>query len=199
VNQALAELRRLEGGFVAQPGFDDWVSYPGSLGQPGLYANGIQMMGCCSPEGMRGLWEAWNGAVEVRPDGLYVNLAFTRDHPAAKLVASRPDDGALQVTLRRRGKVFLRPPAWADRASVRLERNGLPQAVAWGGTAAAYVVTQAKRGEVLTLRWPVPRFTQTFQPSSIPGRSTSLTVHWIGNEVVGVTPSGRYLRMFGRP
>jgi hypothetical protein len=81
VEAALAEVRKLEGGFVAQPGLDDWVSYPAhpKLGTAGLYSNGIQMMGCCPPEGMRGLWEAWQGTVEDRKAGVFVNLALTRD------------------------------------------------------------------------------------------------------------------------
>jgi len=75
VAAALEELRKIEGGFAAQPGFNDWVSYPDNpkLGAPGLYANGIQMMGCCQPEGMRGLWEAWRGSVEDRSEGIFVS------------------------------------------------------------------------------------------------------------------------------
>ncbi len=202
VEQALGELRRLEGGFVAQSTFDDWVGYPDNpkLGTPGMYANGIHMMGCCPPEGMRALWEAWCGTVEERPDGLYVNLAFSRDHAAARVTAFRPEDGGLAVEAHKPGDYFLRPPAWAEPASITLQRSGQTVALDWGGPANAYLVCRSVQpGERMTVRWAVPHFLQTFAPRSVPGRSESLTVEWLGNTVLGVAPRGLYLSMFAGP
>jgi hypothetical protein len=198
VDHALAELRRLEGGFVAQATFDDWVGFPSpTLGAPGLYANGIQMMGCCPPEGMRGLWEAWRGIVEERPEGVFVNLPFSREHAAATVTAFRPADGGFAVTARTGGRYFLRPPAWVDPATVTLCRDDVRTDVKWGGPANAYAVCEAVRpGERLTLRWPVPHFTQVFLPQSVPGRAQPVTVEWLGNTVNSVSPKGQYLPMF---
>jgi len=198
VEQALAELRKLEGGFVAQPAFDEWVGFPGpNMGAPGLYANGIQMMGCCPPEGMRGLWEAWQGIVQERTEGVFVNLAFSREHAAANVTAYEPAAGRLDVQARRAGSYFLRPPTWAEPATVTLCRDDADSRIEWGGPANAYVVCRAVRsGEQLRLGWPVPRFTQVFVPQSVPGRSEKLTVHWLGNKVLGVEPRGQYLPMF---
>jgi hypothetical protein len=201
VPQALDELKKLEGGFVAQAAFDDWVSYPGSpkLGAPGLSENGIQMMGCCPPEGMRALWEAWNGVVETTGDGAQVNLCLTRDHPAARVLAYRPAAGRLDVTAKQAGCYLLRPPSWVVRDAVRLSCNGSVVDHAWAGPAGAYVSCRDVRpGDHLALTWPVPRFTQTFTPRSVPGRTGRLTVHWVGNEVVGIEPRGKHLPMFGR-
>lgn len=200
VTAALEELRKLEGGFAAQPGFDDWVSHPNNpkLGMPGLYANGIQMMGCCPPEGMRGLWEAWLGSVEDRSEGIFVNLAFSRQHPAAEVTAYEPGAGRIDVRARKGGAYFLRPPAWVDPAHVTLRRGDATAAMEWGGPADAYVVCRdVQPGEMLTLGWAVPRFTQTFAPQSVPGRTEPLTVQWLGNQVLGVEPRGKYLPMFG--
>ena len=198
VEAALCELRKLEGGFVAQATFDDWVSYPGpEMGTPGLYANGIQMMGCCPPEGMRGLWEAWRGVVDEQAAGVFVNLAFSRDHAAATVTAFRPEDGGFVVEARKSCDYFLRPPAWADPATVVLQRGDQPATIDWGGPANAYVACRnVSPGERLTLRWAVPRFTQAFVPQSIPGRSAPVTVDWVGNEVRAVTPRGQYLPLF---
>ena len=201
VQQALDELKKLEGGFVAQAGFDDWVSYPGQpkLGSPGLSENGIQMMGCCPPEGMRAIWEAWNAVVETTADGVQVNLCLTRDHPAACVLAHRPEDGRLDVMAKRAGAYRLRPPAWVLRDRVQLRRNDQPVALVWGGPADVYVQCREVRpGDKLTLIWPVPRFAQTFTPQSVPGRTSPLTVRWVGNEVVGVEPRGKYLPMFNK-
>ena len=198
VEAALSELRKLEGGFVAQSTFDDWVGYPGpTMGTPGLYANGIQMMGCCPPEGMRGLWEAWQGTVREQDGGVFVNMAFTREHPAANVTAYEPSAGRLDVQARKAGTFFLRPPAWAESTAVTLCRDGDDRRMEWGGPANAYVVCRdVCPGERLTLRWPVPRFTQVFVPQSVPGREQTITVEWLGNTVLGVSPRGLYLPMF---
>lgn len=199
IEQALTELRKLEGGFVAQATFDDWVSYPDNprLGTPGLGANGIQMMGCCPPEGMRGLWEAWNGTVEERPEGVFVNMALSRHHAAVKVTAFRPQDGRLSVEAKKAAAYFLRPPAWVDRDAVRLLRDGRNLPVSWGGPGRAYVVvSDVKPGENLSLTYPVPTLAQTFSPTSVAGRQIELTVRWAGNTVVGVQPHGEYLPMF---
>ena len=200
VDNALAELRKLEGGFVAQATFDDWVGYPSAtLGAPGLYANGIQMMGCCPPEGMRGLWEAWQGIVETRPTGVFINLPFSRDHAAARVTAFRPADGGFMVEARQGGDYFLRPPAWADRALVELRRGDRTMGLEWAGPATAYLVCRAVQpAERLTVRWHIPKFTQTFRPQSVPGRTAPLTVEWVGNTVRRVHPPGEYLPMFGQ-
>jgi hypothetical protein len=199
IEAALAQVRTLEGGFVAQPGLDDWVSYPAhpKLGTPGLYGNGIQMMGCCPPEGMRGLWEAWQGTVEDRKEGVFVNLALTRDHAAARVKAFRPEDGGLTVEAKRASDYFLRPPGWVERETVACARGGKAEPITWGGPADAYVVCRSVRaGENLRLTWAVPRFQQVFEPRSVPDRHQAVTVDWTGNAVRGVTPKGRYLPMY---
>jgi hypothetical protein len=195
VAAAVEELRALEGAFVAQASFDDWVSYPGTLGQPGLYANGIHMMGCCPPEGMRALWEAWCGTVAETAEGVFVNLPFSREHPAA-MVTAAPSSGCLRVQARTAGRFFLRPPAWAPRDAVRVTRNGLPASVQWGGPAERYVALTVQIGDEVVLTHPVPSLTQTCVPTSVPGRADPLTVRWRGNTVLGVEPRGQYLPMF---
>jgi hypothetical protein len=199
VDRALAELRKLEGGFVAQATFDDWVSYPGKpkLGAAGLYNNGIHMMGCCPPEGMRGLWEAFGGVVEESEGVVRINMALSRDHPTARVTASRPLDGRIDVTAKKAGRYQLRPPAWSDHATVRLLRNGQPTPLVWDGPAKAYVVcADVHAGERFTLTWSVPHFVQTFSAQSVPKRNQKVVVRWTGNEVVAVDPRGRYLPMF---
>lgn len=199
VEAALRQLQGLEGGFVAQATFDDWVSYPGNptLGAPGMSNNGIHMMGCCPPEGMRALWEAWNGTVEELAGEVRVNLAFTRDHPAARVAACRPEDGEYRVVTQRTGRFLLRVPAWARGAAVVLLRGGQEAPLRWAGPGNAYIaVEDCERGETLTVRVPVPRFTQTFSACSVPEREQEVAVQWEGHAVTGVSPAGQHLPMF---
>mgnify|MGYP001283942238 CR=1 FL=1 len=197
VDAALAELRKLEGGFVAQSTLDDWVGFPAAMGKPGRMS-GIHMMGCCPPEGMRALWEAWTSAVETNGNVVQVNLCLTRNHPAAQVKAYRPECGRLDVTAKRPGDYLLRAPSWAVRSAVQVRRNGTSVDVEWGGPANAYVrCASVHSGDQLTVTWPVPVFSQTFVPLSATGGKAEITVRWIGNEVTGVEPRGKYLPMFG--
>jgi hypothetical protein len=191
VNQALTELKKLEGGFAARCELDDLIYLQND-------PKAFNMMGCCQPEGLRAVWEAWNGIVEERPEGIFVNLAMTREHPAARVSACRPADGQIEVQARKPGNFFLRPPAWADKEQVALLRNGKQQKLEWGGPEKAYVVGRDLRpGQTLTLSWPVPAFRQVFTPQSVPDYKGQLTVDWVGNEVQRVEPRGKYLPMFG--
>ena len=200
VEQAIADMHSIEGGFVAQPAHNDWVGYPNTLGTPGMMENGIQMMGCCPPEGMRALWETWNGIVEERPGGVLINMAISRDHSAAKVEAFRPEDGGIRVTVRKGSDFLLRPPAWAHREAVRLTRNGRDTPISWAGPANAYVdCPNATIGEQLILTGPCAVFQQTFVPKSVPGRDRPLVVRWTGNRVDAVEPLGKYLPMFPPP
>jgi len=199
VEDALRALRRAERGFVAQATFDDWVSYPGNpaLGAPGTGSNGIHMMGCCPPEGLRGVWEAWRWCVEERPGEVRVNMSLMREHPAARVSAWRCEDGGYEVAALRAGRYLLRVPAWADRGRIELVRNGEPVDVDWGGPEGAYVtLPDVNERDVLRVRWPVPSFSQTFVPTSVEGRTGSFTMEWQGNQVTGVTPGAEHLTMF---
>lgn len=70
--------------------------------------------------------------------------------------------------------------------------------MSWDGPDNAYVVcANVARGEVLSVTYPVPQFTQSFVPASVPDRRDELTVHWVGNTVRAVEPRGQYLPMFG--
>ncbi len=196
LNEAIGELRKLEGGFVAQATLDDWVSYPSDhLGQAGMNANGIHMMGCCPPEGMRALYEAWSGTVTETADAVWVNLPFRHDHPAARVEACPA--GRLTITAGKPADYLARPPAWVDRATVTLAVDEAERPVSWAGPEQAYVaIGRLQPGQVASLRHAVPEFRQRFEATSVPGREESVTVHWRGNEVRAVEPRGVYLPMF---
>lgn len=199
VDEAIGELRKLEGGFVAQATFDDWVGYPSDeMGKAGIARNGIHMMGCCPPEGMRGLYEAWCGTVEELDDGaVYINMPFNREHPVAVVTAYAPDVGRVDVEAIKPAGYYLRLPAWASRTEAKVARNGASQTPEWSGPANAYVVVRnVKKGDRLTLTWPVPTFIQTIVPTSVPDRADEISIQWVGNTVQNVQPPGPYLPMF---
>ena len=198
VQEALAALHSLEGGFVSGPTPNDWVGHDDTLGQAGRSQNGIDMMGCCPPEGMRALWETWRWTVEERPDTVRINMAFSVDRPAATVIAHEPAAGRLQVQAKKPGKYQLRPPAWAERGQVRLSLNDAPLPVRWAGPDEAYLEAEGVHpGDTLTLTWVPVEFTQEQVLHLVPGQHPKYTIEWLGNRVRAVAPRGQYLPLFG--
>lgn len=199
VEQALEELRRLEGGFVAAPAPDDWVEANQSLGATGRTACGLDMMGCCPPEGMRALWEAWSNVVQDRDGAIWINMSLDRDHPAAAVsVEQAQGTSAVTVTVRakRGGRYMLRPPAWATEVS--LSQAGQPVAPVWAGQDSAYLACEGVRtGDTLCMTYAVPGFEQQHMLRSVPDKDKEVTLCWRGNDLLAISPSGTYLPMLG--
>ena len=108
----------------------------------------------------------------------------------AKVISSLPERGRLDVIARKPGNYFLRPPAWAPRAQVRVLRGGGAVAVKWAGPALAYVNLQdVKPGEVLTLVYPLVTWKQVvgIWPTK---PDLKFTIWWKGNTVIEMEPRG---------
>ncbi|MEN6547299.1 MAG: hypothetical protein ABFE07_14785 [Armatimonadia bacterium] len=199
VEQALAELRKLEGGFVAAPAPDDWVEADQSLGATGRTACGLDMMGCCPPEGMRALWDAWSNTVQERDGAIWINMSLDRVHPVADVCVG-PVEGlaavSMRIRARRAGRYLLRPPAWATEVSLSHGGNLMP--LRWGGPDEAYVVCDSvKVGDRLNMTYALPELVQSHALRSVPGKEKAMTLHWRGNDLLAMSPSGTYLPMFG--
>lgn len=205
----LAQLRELEGGFLGGMTPTDWVVAAGSLPpHHGMLPHDgdhlmVEMPGCCPPSAMRALHCAWQNTVVDTPQGVVVNLAFSRDAPEARVASHMPGRGRLEVEVEKDVDFWLRPPAWAPRDRVKLWRDGRETHVEWGGPAEAYVACPgAARNEALTLEWPLLRFEQRLvrEVASVwedgPARYEPADTHtftWIGNSVLSIEPAARWL------
>lgn len=197
VAAAFEALQAIEGGFISAPAPNDWVENEENLGQAARHLNGIDMMGCCSPEGMRALWEAWNWTVEERPEEVRINLNFSVERPAATVRAYEAAAGRLDVQARREGRYLLRPPAWADREHVHLHCNGALVSWHWAGPDQTYVACDnVNRGDTLSLTWVPLTFQQELTMHLVPDQSPTYTIEWVGNHVQSVSPRGKWLPMF---
>ena len=186
VEFGLAQAQRLEGGIHSVLTPNDWVAH-------GPHLNGMNMMGCCPPEGMRALYAAWDSTVTEDEFAVWVNLSFTRDTPQAKVVSYLPHQGRLTVTAKKDGYFMIRVPAWVDRRKIRTWRNGREEPLWFGFWAGDYVqFPDAKAGEELTVVYPLPEFDQTVELHPA-GR---FAYRWLGNTVVDVSPRGEHLPIF---
>ncbi|MEO8658377.1 MAG: hypothetical protein ABI693_07890 [Bryobacteraceae bacterium] len=197
VEAGLARMRDLQGADMGGPAPNDWINWVAGEKECGPYKTPygcMAMFGCCVPEGMRALHTAWMGVVESgKNNAVYVNLSLTRTSQWADVVSSLPKAGRLDVTARRAGAYYLRPPAWAPRGEVRVLRNGKAEPIAWAGPGLAYLsLNDVRTGDRLTLTYPLVTFQQVW--GNWPSRpDLKLTISWRGNIVTDMLPKGKGL------
>jgi hypothetical protein len=144
-------------------------------------------------EGMRALYTVWSNIVTANSQGVFINLSLNRESEWARVISSLPERGRIDVMARKRGDYFLRPPAWAPRAMVRISRGGQEARVKWAGPGLAYLsVKDVKPGEVLTLVYPL--VTRSQMVGIWPSKpELKLTIQWKGNSVVHMEPKSHGL------
>jgi hypothetical protein len=196
IRAGLARMRDLQGAMWGGPAPNDsinWVASPKQCGPYNTPYGCAAMFGCCVGEGMRALYTVWSNIVTANPQGVFVNLALNRDSEWARVISSMPQHGRIDVIAHQPGDYFLRPPAWAPRAQVRVARGWQEVAFEWAGPAMAYVhLKGVKQGEVLTLVYPLVSFKQVV--AIWPTRpDLKLTILWKGNAVVDMEPKGKGL------
>lgn len=196
IEAGLARMRELQGAVLGGPGPNDWINWVASEKQCGPYATPygcMSMFGCCAPEGMRALHTVWSGILQEKPGAVYVNMTLNRKGSAAEVISSLPDHGRMDVVAQKAGTYYLRPPAWAPRDEVRVARSAAESKADWSGEGLAYVrFANVKRGEVLTLSYPLVDFRQTW--GNWPSRpDLKLTISWRGNSVTNMDPRGKGL------
>ena len=196
VEAGLARMRDLQGADMGGPAPNDWINWIASPKQCGPYNTPwgcMGMFGCCAPEGMRALHTVWKGIITEQRGRVLVNLSLNHSSAAAQVTSSLPQAGRIDVVAHSRSDYLLRPPGWAPRSEVRLLRSGRNVQVAWGGPAMAYVVAKNVRpGEVLTLSYPLVRFTEVW--GNWPSKpDLKLTIRWAGNSVLDLQPKGKGL------
>lgn len=198
VAKALAELRKFQGGIIGGSGLNDYENE--LLGG----AAGFEMFGCCAPEGMRAIHTAWINTIDRWPDsplgpqGIYVNMSFSRSSPWGEVVSFMPGSGRLTVKASVDDDFFLRPPHWAPRDQVRAFVGHKAVAVDWSG---AYVRLRAQKGDELSITYPLIEFDHQVQglwKSAAP--DLKMSFHWLGNMVIRSDPPARKTPLFaGKP
>ncbi len=187
VQAALTLLRKYEGGFLARQNPNDWV-----FGKEWGGCD-MNMMGCCPPEGMRSIYLAWSNTVVDTGDCVYVNMALDRDAQAATVRTHSPHTGKLEVTAGKEADFHIRPPAWAPQDQVVAKHNGNVIEADWYRNYVRFV--GVSEGDTLTLEYPQPQFTQRVAVGE-EGKESVYQAHWIGNDVVDITPRGEHLPIF---
>ncbi len=108
---ALAELKGLEGGFIAQTGINELITHPETLGQPGMAENGLHMMGCCPPSGMLALYYAWlASAVKCGTGEVRINTFISTENQWCKVETDYSNIPATIIRINKPAEYLFRLP-----------------------------------------------------------------------------------------
>ena len=194
--QAMEELKKLEGGFIAQVTWNDLTQRQEQLLE-GKGNKMLYMMGCCPPSGMLALYYIWKAAAQKRENGIYINLSVTADTPVAELMTDYQVEDKLRVCVKEAGDYYLRVPEWTVYAKTEILVNGEKIEPVWDGPQCRYLlVKNAKVGDVIALRYPLVQFSQKIRECTEKGER-DFCFEWLGNSVIGVSPKAEYIDLFG--
>jgi hypothetical protein len=133
---------RAVGSFVcARP--DQWY-----LGYPGP-----QACGCCTGNGARVLYHAWDSIFRSDGEELQVNLLLNRASAWADLDSYLPYEGKVVLKLKQPKNVLIRIPSWTQWEKVACLVNGKPSPFQWAGR---YIrIESLQTGQTLTVEFPM--------------------------------------------
>jgi hypothetical protein len=156
------------GAFAAQPPPNDF---------------GRHIAHCCTGNGARSLYYAWEHAVRREGEALRVNLLLNRASPWAEVDSYLPYEGRVAVHCRQGAVVSVRLPEWVQPHEVTGDVGGEARGPRCEGRYACLGPVRA--GETATLRFPVFE-----RAHSVSIEKVQYTVVRRGNEVVRMEPAG---------
>jgi hypothetical protein len=139
--------------------------------------------GCCTPAGARACMLVWDRIMSRQPDGVHVNLSFSRDTPWARLISSEPFRGEVRLEIRQAARFFWRLPSWVDAHRVRLTVDGQERSVVVQG--GSLDLGDARPGQTFVITYPLE---ERDEFDTIAGREYE--THWKGGVVTRITPAG---------
>ena len=179
------------GGFASRPALND-----------AFHLDGTSLMQCCNAAGTRGIYDLWRYAVEETPaaDGEppceMVNLRFSVDTPAIRVVSHEPREGRLDITARRTCQVMVRLPAGAGEALCATTGKG-SQSVRALPIRDAYAAFALLQGEQAQLHYPLAERVAHYEVG-MAERSARCTGYWRGEALMRVDPPGAFYPLYQR-
>ncbi len=122
-----------------------------------------------------------------------MNLSFNRTSQWGEVFSFVPDQGRVTVKTTVKDTFFVRVPKWAARAQVNAFVDCRPVAVEWSGD---YVKFRARRGQELTITYPVIGFEQTITTLLPAAPNLNVTFAWCGNMILSSTPRAERTPLF---
>ena len=167
------------GGFASHTSANDWAGEAPVIAQ------------CCTANGAKALYWAWERILRHRDGRLRVNLLLNRASPWADVVSSVPYQGRVDVQVKQPLDLSVRIPEWVTRGQTRCQVNGTGRDVDWDGRYAH--VGSVEPGDVATLTFPIFERTDVVHIEK-----QRFTLVRKGNDVVFIEPPGRHCPLYQR-
>ena len=149
------------------------------------------IMECCTPHAVHGLYIAWANIVTRDATGVHVNLLLNRDTRWLEVISYLPYEGKVELLIHDAPRVYVRLPDWVDKGSTRLEVDGSEREAHWVGD---YVrVGELTSGQLVRLTFLLRT---EKRKETVYGKE--YWVEWKGDTVVGISPEGEVLPLYRR-
>lgn len=154
------------------------------------------LMQCCNAAGARGIYDLWRYAVDEAPSAngtrhLTVNLRFSVETPALRVVSHEPTDGRVDLTATSSSHICLRLPNGVSRAVA--DMNGPVSLAAPNG----YVEFDLALGQTVAVRYDLPDLIAHYEVGK-PDRNARATGYWRGETLLRLDPPGHFYPLYDR-
>ena len=140
-------------------------------------------MHCCTGNGARALYYAWESILTCDQGRLAVNLLMNRGSRWADVDSFLPHTGRVDVRVKQPVELAVRIPEWVCPEQCQCRVNGDPASLTFAGRYAQ--CGRVSPNDVVTLTFPIAETTHHLQIEKGP-----YTVIRRGNDVVAIDPPG---------
>ncbi len=174
---------RNRGAFAGSPSPNEWHSRDSKT----KHALGH----CCTVNGSKTLFWAWERILRYRNGKLKVNLLLNRASRWADVESYIPYEGRVQVKVKQPLELSLRIPEWVAPEQASCEVDGQERKLGWNGRYAK--VGNVAAGSIVSLTFPISERTEVVW---VEKRRYKIVRK--GNEVVSIDPPGIDGRLYQR-
>jgi len=176
-------LERNVGAFASWPTPNDW--YVGRAPEE----HGI--IHCCTGNGTRAIYFAWEHILDFDDGKLRVNLLLNRSSPWAELDSCIPYTGQVDINIKEPVNLSVRIPEWVNKDDVRLKVNEKERKFRWDGRYA--LAGDVKPQEIVTFTFPITERSETLWIEK-----ERYNIVRKGNDVVAIDPPGQVCPLYQR-
>ncbi len=171
------------GGFASRPTLND-----------AFYPEAAALMQCCNAAGVRGLYDLWKHSIEKTTAGSQVNLRFSVETPALRVLSHEPSQGRLDILSYQHQDVEVRLPEGVSEALAAFEDGRVAELRSHDG----YVRFSLMEMQQAKLYYPLPQKVVCYEVGS-DARRAWCVCYWHGEAVMRVEPKGVFYPLYNRP
>jgi hypothetical protein len=144
-----------------------------------------QVAGCCTSNGSKGLYYAWESIMRQKDGHASVNLLMNRVSSGVDILSHLPYEGKVEFKIKQVDSVDVRIPGWVERRSVGVTVNDESVMPNWNNRRI--VIPNLESGDNVVIRFPMV-YSEKKITLCDPTTPVEYTYEFKGNTVVDVNP-----------